>query len=155
MPEKNKKKQSSDKLTKNERRFGVVLEHIDSKLGLVVEGHKSLDKKIDRVEKDLGEFRQETNFKFKVVQETLDSHSEILNSHSKILDSHSKILDSHSKILNSHTEILNSHTEDIEIIKGDLDLIKNLIKRKVDAEEFEALEKRVLLLERKAGRSQI
>lgn len=116
-----KKKQKSTKdLNSKERRFGVVLEHIDSKLGLVVEGHKNLDKKIDRVEKDLGEFRQETHHKFKVVE-----------------------------------EMLVKNTEDIEIIKGDLDLIKNLIKRKVDAEEFEALERRVLLLERKAGRSGI
>ena len=35
----------------------------------------------------------------------------------------------------------------IEIIKTDIEFIKNGLKRKVDAEEFEALERRVALLE--------
>ncbi len=38
----------------------------------------------------------------------------------------------------------------IEIIKTDVEFIKNGLKRKVDFEEFEALEKRVALLEARA-----
>jgi hypothetical protein len=38
---------------------------------------------------------------------------------------------------------------DIEIIKNDIEIIKNSLRKKVDFEEFEALEKRVRILESK------
>jgi len=37
---------------------------------------------------------------------------------------------------------------DIEIIKTDIELIKNSVKKKIDVDEFAALEKRVLILEK-------
>ncbi len=53
-------------------------------------------------------------------------------------------------------EMVARNTEDIEIlkanmevVKSDLQIIKQNLKRKVDAEEFETLEKRVLFLEKK------
>ena len=138
-----------------ERHFGVILENIDSKVDLLVEGHKTLDKKIDRVDENLEDFRQETNYKFKVVQETLNSHSKILDSHSKTLNSHTQILNSHTQTLNSHTQMIAKNSEDLEIIKSDIEFIKNALKKKVDAEEFESLEKRVLLLEKKVSRARV
>ena len=57
-----------------------------------------------------------------------------------------------TEILNSHTEMIGSIKEDIEIIKMDVQFIKNELKHKVDRDEFEALEKRVLLLENKIER---
>lgn len=53
------------------RQFGVVLENIDSKLDLVVEGQKGLDKKIDKNHEELKEFRSEVNYKFEVVFDEL------------------------------------------------------------------------------------
>ncbi len=60
------------------------------------------------------------------------------------------------KTLNSHTEILNSHTEmigklavNMEIVKTDIELIKHSFKKKIDIDEFAALEKKVLLLEKR------
>lgn len=50
-------------------RFGVVLESIDSKLDLVVEGHKALDGKIDKNQEKFIEFRQEVNYKFDIAFE--------------------------------------------------------------------------------------
>lgn len=47
-------------------------------------------------------------------------------------------------------EMVARNTEDIAIIKQDTGFIKGSLKRKVDIEEFTALEKRVLILERKA-----
>ncbi len=41
------------------------------------------------------------------------------------------------------------NTEDIEVIKMNVDSIKQMLRRKVDLEEFEKLEKRVLNLEQK------
>jgi len=119
-------------LSVSERHFGVILEDIDSKLDSVVEGNQALDKKIDKVDEKLEDFRGEVNFKFKVVQETLDSHTQILD---------------------SHTQMIAKNTEDLEIIKTDIEFIKNSLKKKVDIDEFSVLEKRVALLERKFQRA--
>jgi peptidoglycan hydrolase CwlO-like protein len=107
-------------LSTEERHFGVVLENIDSKLDLVVEGHKSLDKKIDGVDQKLEEFSHNTDYKFKVL-----------------------------------TEMTAKNTENIEVMKSDIEIIKNSLKKKVDLEEFEILEKRVLLLENKVARGRV
>ena len=53
------------------RRFGVVLEDIDSKLGLVAEGHQALEKKIDENHREFREFRSEINYKFEMVFDEL------------------------------------------------------------------------------------
>lgn len=107
-------------LSTEKRHFGVILEDIDSKFDFLVEGHKTLDKKIDGVDQKLGEFRHDTDYKFKVL-----------------------------------IEMTAKNTEDIEIIKSDIEFIKNSFKKKVDLEEFEALEKRVLLLENKIARGRV
>lgn len=58
-------------------------------------------------------------------------------------------LDEHTQILDSHTEMISSIKEDIEIIKLDIEFIKNDLKKKVDRDEFAALERRLALLESK------
>ena len=60
-----------------------------------------------------------------------------------------KILDSHTEILDSHTEMIGSIKMNIEVIKEDITFIKGGLKRKVDAEEFLVLERRVALLEKR------
>ena len=62
-----------------------------------------------------------------------------------VAEQHGSIIE----ILNSHTEVIASIKEDIEIMKVDIEFIKNSLKKKVDIEEFSALEKRVLILEKK------
>jgi len=42
---------------------------------------------------------------------------------------------------------LDNLSEDMEIVKSDLELIKYSLKRKVDIDDFQALERRVALLE--------
>lgn len=51
------------------------------------------------------------------------------------------------KTLDNHTEMIGSMKMDIEVIKTDVAFIKGGLKRKVDIEEFSALERRVALLE--------
>lgn len=53
------------------------------------------------------------------------------------------------KTLDSHTEMIGSIATDVEIIKTDIEFIKSSLKKKVDAEEFAALERRVTVLERR------
>jgi len=56
-------------------KFTVVLEGVDSKLDLVVEGLKILDHKIDKVEDKLEtkleDFRKEVDYKFEIVFDEL------------------------------------------------------------------------------------
>ncbi len=49
----------------------------------------------------------------------------------------------------THTEMTGSLMEDAQIIKSDVQFLKGELKRKVDYDEFEALTKRVALLEAK------
>ncbi len=48
-----------------------------------------------------------------------------------------------------HTEMIGSLMEDVQIIKSDVQFLKVELKRKVDYDEFDALAKRVALLESK------
>ena len=54
--------------------------------------------------------------------------------------------------LDSHTEMIGSMKEDVEIIKSDIEFIKGSLKKKVDYDEFIALERRMTLLESKVRR---
>ncbi|MEK7581892.1 MAG: hypothetical protein AAB488_00995 [Patescibacteria group bacterium] len=61
-------------------------------------------------------------------------------------------LDSHTRILDSYTEMIGKTAENIEIIKNNIEFLKGGIKKKVDYDEFQALEKRMSLLESKMKR---
>lgn len=49
----------------------------------------------------------------------------------------------------THTKMIGSLMEDVQIVKSDVQFLKRELKRKVDYDEFDALAKRVLLLEEK------
>lgn len=66
-----KKKINKKQLFPSEHHFGAVLEDIDSKLDLVVEGVGTLDKKIDRHHEEFQEFRKEVDYKFEIVFDEL------------------------------------------------------------------------------------
>lgn len=53
------------------------------------------------------------------------------------------------KTLDSHTDMIGNLAVNLEIVKGDVEFIKHGMKRKVDVEEFSALERRVALLEKR------
>ena len=60
-----------------------------------------------------------------------------------------KTLDEHTKILNVHTEMIGNLAVDTEIVKSDIEFIKQGFKKKVDIDEFAALERRVIALEKR------
>ena len=101
----------------------------------------------------LKEQREEYQRYLGTLQEDFDSKVKLLaeqyDSIRKTLESHSETLESHSEILKSHSEMIASMKEDIEIMKIDIAFIKNSLKKKVDVEEFQALESRVAVLEAK------
>ena len=65
------KKKKKKEFIQVERHFGVVLEDIDSKLDLVVEGHRVFDKKIDKVDEKVDNLKNEMNYKFEIVFDEL------------------------------------------------------------------------------------
>jgi len=83
------------------------------------------------------------------IKEILNTHTEILQRHGLILNNHTEILESHDKTLNSHTEMIGKLMTDMTIIKEDMEFIKGGLKRKVDYDEFLALERRTAILETK------
>lgn len=54
------------------------------------------------------------------------------------------------KTLDSHTEMIGNLAVNLEVVKSDVEFIKHGMKRKVDVEEFSALERRVALLEKRS-----
>lgn len=54
--------------------------------------------------------------------------------------------------LDVHTEMIGSIMEDVAIIKSDVEILKSGIRIKVDYKDFEALERRVRLVETKIRR---
>lgn len=68
--------------------------------------------------------------------------AEVQVEHTKKFDEHGRKLDEHGRKLDAIMEMVAKNTVDIDIIKG-------MLRKKVDMEEFETLEKRVSLLERK------
>lgn len=58
-------------------------------------------------------------------------------------------LGEHTKILDTHTETMGNLMVEMHIVKEDLEFIKNSLKKKVDIDEFIALERRVALLEKR------
>ncbi|MEK7162673.1 MAG: hypothetical protein AAB696_00020 [Patescibacteria group bacterium] len=64
-------KKANKKIAQTKRHFGVVLEIIDSKLDLVVEGQQTLDKKIDGVDEKVENLKEEMNYKFGIVFDEL------------------------------------------------------------------------------------
>lgn len=97
-------KEKKDNGIKDEiRGLYVLIEHVDSNVGLIVEQHGEIKKDISSIKK------------------TLDSH----------------------------TEMIGRLAVDMEIVKTDIELIKHSFKKNVDIDEFAALERRVLLLEKR------
>lgn len=106
------------------RHLGVVIERVDDNVKLVAEQYGDVKKEITDVKKDVGGLKNNVD-KLAVevvgIKETLDTH----------------------------TDMLGSVKMDIEIIKTDIEFIKQGFKKKVDVDEFAALERRVSLLEKR------
>ncbi len=125
------KKTNKKQLSPSERHFGVVLEDIDSKLDLIVEGQQVLDKKIDRHYGEFQEFRKEVDYKFEIVFEG----QQVLGGKIDKVD---------KKVENLRTEM----DYKFELTFDELRLIRNELKEKVGRDEFVLLEKRVMALEK-------
>ena len=115
------KKKSVKKLTDNQ--FGVILEDINGKFDVLVEGQKVLFEKVDKLETG-----QEVLFeKFDKVETGLDRVENKLDAVENRLGGVEDKLDG---------------------VESDVSEIKHKLCQKVDVEDFQKLEKRVVKLER-------
>lgn len=91
------------------------------------------------------------NFKSQIqlIAETLTSQQEQLIAIREITKQNTEAITNLQTQVVAIREMVANNTEDIEIIKMDIQFIKQELKHKVDRDEFEALEKRVLMLEKK------
>ena len=136
MAKKNSKQK--EKLITGERQFGVILEDIDSKLDLVVEGHKALDEKIDKNHGEFQEFKKEVDYKFGVVFE-----------HFEQVDRRFEQVDRCFEQVDQRFEQVDQR---LEGINDELRLIRNELKEKVGRDEFAVLEKKVSALEKRLAK---
>jgi hypothetical protein len=67
---KNKKKKT-DNLNNEAHYFGALLENMDSKIDVILEGHQVLDKKIDDLSNNVDKRFNEVDYKFDVVFDEL------------------------------------------------------------------------------------
>ena len=118
----------------SERHFGVILEDIDSKLDLVVEGQGALDVKIDKVDEKLEDFKKEVNYKFDIVFEKFDEVDQKFD----------KVDQKFDKVDQRFDEVDQRFDE----VTDELHVIRNELKEKVGRDEFVLLEKRVAALEK-------
>ncbi len=89
----------------------------------------------DEVQRYLGALQEENRGHYKAIGERLEGINEKLDSHDQKLD--------------SHTEMIGQMNIKISIIQEDIEFIKSGMKRKVDHDEFDALIRRVSVLERR------
>lgn len=113
---------------------------------LAEQSHKidaKLDKQNSKIDAKLAEQNNKIDLKLAEQTEELERHQKMLSeefqSHLKVV---AEVQVEQTKKLDAIIEMTALNTENIETMKG-------MLKRKVDFEEYEKLEKRVLVLEKK------
>ena len=139
----------------SERHFGVILEDIDSKLDLVVEGQGALDVKIDKVDEKLEDFKKEVNYKFDIVFEKFD---EVDQKFDKVDQKFDKVDQKFDEVDQKFDEVdqrfdevdqrFDEVDQRFDEVTDELHVIRNELKEKVGRDEFVLLEKRVAALEK-------
>ncbi len=115
--------------SKNEAHyFGALLENMDSKIDVILEGHQVLDKKIGDLDEKFDKKISGLDEKFESLNEKVDSLDEKFG----------------KKIEDFRKEV----NYKFDIVFGELHLIRNDLKEKVGRDEFVFLEKRVAILEK-------
>lgn len=115
---------------------------------------KGLQKYVeDRLTKQTKELKEDYNRQGKFILDEFKHQTSIIaeqyTSLNKKVDNMGNKLDATFEEVGKLRVNVGKNTTDIEIIKQDTQIIKSGLKQKVDLKEFEALEKRVILPERK------
>ncbi len=124
--------------TFTESEVGTLIEHFDSKVDLVLEGHAVLNKRIDNLDAKMDAKFQEVDGKFQIVFQKF-----------RDVD---KRFDGVDQRLDKVEQRLDKMDETLESVQDELRLVRNELKEKVGRDEFLVLEKRVAALEKTSRR---
>src|SRR3990167_8454408 len=101
----------------------------------------------------LKEYKDETKMHFSFVAERLEKKIQIVVEqvvvNTEKIEAVQDEQQEHSQILESHSQILESHSQILAEIKYEIETIKHRMQQTVDRDEFNALEKRLTVLENK------
>ncbi len=97
----------------------------------------------------VGIFKEDLESKISLIAEQYDDIKSTQKSHTEMIGSLVEQYQEIKTTQKAHTEMIGSLMEDVQIIKSDVQFLKRELKRKVDYDEFDALAKRVSLLEEK------
>lgn len=119
----------------------VILEDLRSQFRVFSEGQLGLTKKTDSMMEMIAKNSEDiTDLKIMVGKNTED------------ITELKVMVGKNSEDITELKVMVGKNSEDIEIIKSDIAFIKTELKKFVRVEEFEVLEKRVALIERKLSR---
>jgi len=121
--------------------------------GILKEHQEHTDEKIEEYKEEIKRYfdvaREDYDSKIQLIAKQYESIIERLDSHDAKFASITEKLDSHdARFISIDKKLLNIEKNN-EIIKADIAFIKGGLKKKVDFEEFEILERRVAILEAK------
>lgn len=139
----------------SEKKLNMVLkEQRESFQGFVVDELSKQDKKLEKkLVEQKEDFKNYTGALSERFERDFGVAMEAVTDLDKKVGSLDKKFDHMSERIDYVAELVARNTEDIEIIKSDTEFIKHGLKRKIDIEEFMALEKRVLKLEKAVTRN--
>lgn len=126
-----KPKKVKNKLTQNHR--GVLLEEMNSKIDIILEGHTGLDKKIDANHKEFQEFRKDVNFRFNEIDKKFGQVDKRFNG-----------IDSNFKTVFGYLLKIDDELQDI---KSELAQVKSTLSKKSDLDYVKKLEQRMNKIE--------
>ena len=101
------------------------------------------------MERYIGTLTEDFDSKVQLIAEQYTSIIEKLDSHSKMIAINTEKITSIEMNIVSMQQDIEIMKADIEMTKIDINFIKGSLKQKVDIEDFNALERRMILLEAK------
>jgi len=127
--------------------MAILLEDINAKYDGLIEGHGATDERLDRIESKLDATVEMVG--------SLATDVSILKTDVGTLKTDVGSLATDVSILKTDVGTLKtdvgSLTINMEIVKQDIEIIKGGMRKKIEVEEFSALERRVLVLEHHHG----
>lgn len=157
---KSKIKEKKDTSVRDEiRGLGALIEHVDGNVRLIAEQHTDIKQTLNVHTEMIGSLAvglEIMKSDLEIVKEDVKTTKvdlEIVKVDVKATKVELGIVKQDVQIIKVDLEVVKMDVQttkvDIEIIKGDVEFIKNGMKKKVDVDEFAALERRVLLLEKR------
>ena len=130
---KKEKKGVKEKYTGNEvkRYLGVLSEDFQGRVDTITEQYHDIKKDIGTIKGDIVEIKADL----------VEVKADIVEIKADIVEI--------KHVQHSHTEMIGTLMEDVEIVKQNIEFLKEGLKKKVDYDEFIALERRISALETK------